>query len=174
MTAATLSLNPPVVAPISASGPWVDASPFRAQLRHLMAAGNLTAAEVALLAGLSPRFATHLHSGRGGRALKRISPEQAGRLLRLSAVDLALVGRREVVAALASRPARRLRDAGWTVAELAGLLGLSCSDTSRLLDGTTEVCSQLVAVRASAEAALLGIAPDEDLDPDELPLDLVA
>ena len=63
---------------------WVDAAPFRAQLRYLMASASSSAEEVAAAAGISARLADRLLHGRNGRALRRISPETGRRLLRLS------------------------------------------------------------------------------------------
>ena len=64
---------------------WVDAAPFRAQLRYLMASASLTSAEeAAAAAGISARLADRLLHGRNGRALRRVSPETGRRLLRLS------------------------------------------------------------------------------------------
>jgi hypothetical protein len=67
---------------------WVDAAPFRAQLRYLMASTSLSAEEVAGAAGISPRLAERLLYGRNGRALRRVSPETGRRLLRLSVRQL--------------------------------------------------------------------------------------
>jgi hypothetical protein len=69
-------------------GYWVDAAPFRAQLHHLMGSTSLTAAEVAAVAGISARLATHLAYGRNGRALRRISPETGRRLMAVSVPQL--------------------------------------------------------------------------------------
>ena len=63
---------------------WVDAAPFRAQLRYLMAGTALSAAEVAAAAGISARLADRLLYGRNGRALRRVSPETGRRLLLVS------------------------------------------------------------------------------------------
>jgi hypothetical protein len=63
---------------------WVDAAPFRAQLRYLMASASLSAEEVAAAAGISARLAHRLLYGRNGRALRRVSPETGHRLIRLS------------------------------------------------------------------------------------------
>ena len=63
---------------------WVDAAPFRAQLRYLMASASLSAGEVAAAAGISARLAERLLHGRNGRALRRISPETGRRLIRVS------------------------------------------------------------------------------------------
>ncbi len=60
---------------------WVDAAPFRAWVAHLMSAGALSAAEVADLAGVSPRVTTQLLTGRRGRPVRRICRLTAMRLL---------------------------------------------------------------------------------------------
>lgn len=139
-------------------GPWVEAAPFRAQLRHLMGVAHLNEIEVALLAGLSPRFGTDLLHGRRGRPVRRINSEQATRLLKLTPADLSLIARGEVLASLAARPARQLLAAGWSREELADRLGMSDPDLAALLHGQTAQCRHLVALRATAEAAALGKA----------------
>jgi hypothetical protein len=63
---------------------WVDAAPFRAQLRYLMASASLSAEEVAAAAGISARLAHRLLHGRNGRALRRVSPDTGRRLIQLS------------------------------------------------------------------------------------------
>ena len=67
---------------------WVDAAPFRAQLRYLMANTSLPAEEVARAVGISTRLAERLLYGRNGRALRRISHETGRRLLRVSVDQL--------------------------------------------------------------------------------------
>ena len=63
---------------------WVDAAPFRAQLRFLMASASLSADEVAAAVGISARLADRLLHGRNGRPLRRVSPETGRRLLDVS------------------------------------------------------------------------------------------
>lgn len=63
---------------------WVDATPFRAQLRYLMASAYLSADEVAAAAGISARLADCLLHGRNGRPLRRVSAETGRRLLEVS------------------------------------------------------------------------------------------
>lgn len=67
---------------------WVDAAPFRAQLRHLMSSTSRSAEEVAEAAGISARLAHRLLYGRNGRALRRISQESGRRLIQLSVSQL--------------------------------------------------------------------------------------
>ena len=69
-------------------GFWVDAAPFRALLRHLMAAGAMSSDEIAALAGIPPGLADRLLHGRNGRALQRICPITAARLLLVSDFNL--------------------------------------------------------------------------------------
>ena len=64
---------------------WVDAAPFRAQLRYLMASTSLSAEEVAAAVGISARLAERLLHGRNGRPLRRVSQDTGRRLLQLSA-----------------------------------------------------------------------------------------
>ncbi len=67
---------------------WVDAAPFRAQLRYLMASSCLSAEEVARAVGISASLADRLLYGRNGRALRRVSHETGRRLLRASVAQL--------------------------------------------------------------------------------------
>jgi hypothetical protein len=62
---------------------WVDAAPFRAQLRYLMASTSLSAQEVAAAVGISARLAERLLHGRNGRPLRRVSSETGRRLLQM-------------------------------------------------------------------------------------------
>jgi hypothetical protein len=70
------------------SGFWVDAAPFRAQLRYLMASASLSAEEVAAAAGISARLAHRLLHGRNGRPLRRVSPDTGRRLIQLSVAQI--------------------------------------------------------------------------------------
>ena len=69
---------------------WVDAAPFRAQLRYLMASACLSADEVAAAVGISARLADRLLHGRNGRPLRRVSPETGRRLLEVSVEQIRL------------------------------------------------------------------------------------
>lgn len=171
------AIDPPSLyaIPRSAIEPWVEAGPFRSHLRFLMAAGGLSAAEVAVLAGLAPRFTSALLVGRAERPVRRISPEHARRLLRLTPSGLRAAASCQVPARLARRPAELLMAAGWTLDELAGLLRLSAADTAALLADPRGRCGQLVAVRAVAQVAVLGLEDGDDPSANEDDvLDLVA
>jgi hypothetical protein len=67
---------------------WVDAAPFRAQLRFLMASTSLSAEEVACAVGISTSLAECLLYGRRGRPLRRVSQETGRRLLQVSVEEL--------------------------------------------------------------------------------------
>jgi len=133
----------------------VDAAPFRAHLCHLMSVSGLSLPCVALLTGISPRLATRLLYGRGGRALRRISPDTARKLLRVTPADARAVRGRMVPADTAVEHLRRLQDEGWSDAELAQLLGVPVSDLAALVAGTLSTCTQLAALRTAAEVTLL-------------------
>ena len=134
---------------------WVDAAPFRAQLRHLMAASGLSLPCVALLTGITPRLASRLLHGGGGRALRRISPDTARKLLRVTPGEARAVRTRIVPAEATRRHLRRLLGDGWSVAEVAGMLGVSTDVVDDLAWGAATTCTQLTALRAAAEVALL-------------------
>ena len=58
---------------------WVDAAPFRAQLRHLMASSSLSAEEVAAAAGISAGWpSTCCTGGTGGRCAGSARTPPAG------------------------------------------------------------------------------------------------
>ena len=137
---------------------WVEAAPFRAHLQHLMAVGQLSVAAVAVLTGVSYRSAQHLLHGRGGRAVRRISPDTARRLLSVTAAEAGAAGGRMVPAASTRASIARLRRAGWSDSELAGTLGLRLVTVAGLADGRTKVCAQRVALRALGEARVLEAA----------------
>lgn len=134
---------------------WVEAAPFRAHLRHLMAVGGLSCGGVALLTGISPRLAAHLVYGRGGRSLRRISPDTARKLLRVSGAEAAAVRRRSVPASTTTTHLRWLHGCGWSERALAERLGLALDEVAALLDGSAGVCTQRTALHAAAEASSL-------------------
>lgn len=147
-------------------GTWVEAAPFRAHLRHLMSVSGLGSSSVALLVGISPRCAHRLLHGRGGRPLRRISPEVARKLLLLTPGDARAVQRCTVPAGATVRHLRRLEQAGWSQVELAAAVGLSLAAVTRLLSGASSTCSQLVALRAAAEVSELLSPVSEPAAPD--------
>ena len=138
--------------PAEASGLWVDAAPFRAHVRHLMAVADLSDAVIATLAGVTPAFVRHLLHGRGGRPMRRVSPDQARRLLRITTAEARLVARREVPSRLARPYLHQLQRAGWSSAALTDLLGLTDDTVRDLSAGRRATCSQLTVLRLAAAA----------------------
>lgn len=144
---------------VAATAPWVEAGPFRAHLRHVMAVGELTAREVAALAGVSPRLVTSLLRGRGGRPVRRISPDTARALLRLPAAQARELRTRQVPAAESRLRLRRLLGRGADHFALAGELGVTTEVLAALEQETTTWCSALLALRLLALTR--GSEPDE-------------
>jgi hypothetical protein len=153
-TPQVVTMGPRVSTRAGADG-WVEAAPFRAHLRHLMAVADLSATTVAVLVGISPRLAHRLLYGRGGRALRRINPDTARKLLRVTPAEARAVRRRRVPAQATVQHLHQLRDAGWTDGQLAQLVGVALPALDVLLADSNATCSQLGALRAAAEVSLL-------------------
>lgn len=134
---------------------WVEAAPFRAQLNHLMAAGDLSSGAAAAMVGISPRLAHRLVHGRGGRPLRRIDPHTARKLLRVTTADARAARRLTVAAEPTVQHLSALLRAGWSQVDLTRLLGVEVRELEALLSGSSRSCTQLVALRASAEAGRL-------------------
>jgi plasmid maintenance system antidote protein VapI len=130
---------------------WVDAGPFRAQLRFLMASGSLTVDDVAAVAGISARLADRLLHGRDGRPLRRISPDTARRLIQISDQHVQALRRIMVPAAPARLQLRRLRRAGLEEPAIAERLRVTVPELVELASGA-ETCSLLLTVRLTAAA----------------------
>lgn len=130
---------------------WVDARPFRAQLRYLMACGSLSVDDVAAIAGISARLANRLLDGRDGRPLRRISPDSARRLMQISDRQVRALRRITVPAAPARLQLRRLQRAGWDNLLIAERVGVAAPELVDLAAGA-ETCSLLLTVRLTAAA----------------------
>ena len=145
-----------------ADGGWVDAAPFRAHLKHLMAVGRLEAAEVAVVLGLSTRAVQHLLEGRSGRVVRRISPQTARRLLVVRADDVRGLRWCLTPATAARASWQRLRASGWSAEEVASRVGFGLDELRALGHGTH--CNRLLAVRLVGLARVLpGTLDDQDL-----------
>ena len=130
---------------------WVDARPFRAQLRYLMASGSLSVEDVAAVAGISARLARRLLHGRDGRQLRRISPDTARRLIQISDQQVQALRRIVVPAAPARLQLRRLYRAGWDDLAIAERVHVAVPQLVELASGA-DACSLLLTVRLTAAA----------------------
>ena len=130
---------------------WVDAGPFRAQLRYLMASGSLSVDDVAAVAGISARLADRLLHGRNGRPVRRISPETARRLIQVSDQHVQALRRIMVPAAPARVQLRRLHRAGWEDSAIAERVCVAAPELVELASGA-DTCSLLLTVRLTAAA----------------------
>jgi hypothetical protein len=130
---------------------WVDAGPFRAQLRFLMASGSLTVDDVAAVAGISARLADRLLHGRGGRPLRRISPDTARRLIQISDQHVQALRRIMVPAAPARLQLRRLHRLGLEDPGIAERVRVAVPELVELASGA-DTCSLLLTVRLTAAA----------------------
>jgi hypothetical protein len=130
---------------------WVDAAPFRAQLRYLMASGSLSVGDVAAVAGISARLADRLLHGRDGRPVRRISPDTARRLIQVSDQQVQALRRITVPAAPARLPLRRLHRAGLENLAIAERVRIAVPELIELSSGA-DTCSLLLTVRLTAAA----------------------
>jgi hypothetical protein len=130
---------------------WVDAGPFRAQLRYLMASGSLSVDDVAAIAGISARLADRLLHGRNGRPLRRISSDTARRLIQVSDQHVQALRRIMVPAAPARLHLRRLYRAGWENLAIAQRVRVAAPELVELAAGA-DTCSLLLTVRLTAAA----------------------
>jgi hypothetical protein len=133
------------------AGQWVDAAPFRAQLRYLMASGSLTVGDVAAVAGISARLADRLLHGRDGRPVRRISPDTARRLIQVSDQQVQALRRIMVPAASARLQLRRLHRAGLENLVIAERVRIAVPELVELASGA-DTCSLLLTVRLTAAA----------------------
>lgn len=146
--------------PLGKAASWVDAAPFRAHLRHVMAVGDMSVEVVAQLAGIGPRAARHLLHGRAGRPIRRINANTARRLLQVTSADARTAGRRLVSARATAERLRGLVAAGHTLAELAGQVEADPQMLRDLAERRRNVCTPLLAARLAALEAALAARDD--------------
>ena len=125
---------------------WVDAAPFRALLRYLMALGRVSAADLAALTGLPDGLVEHLVHGRDGRRVRRISAYAAFALIQLTAEQVR--GLRDVMvpSGLARAKVERLRQAGRSETEVMDAIGAAPPEQHAIATSGGS-CSQLLLVR---------------------------
>lgn len=131
---------------------WVDAAPFQAHLRFLIAVTGVSPEIVALLAGVSPRVGRRLLTGDGSRPPRRISPDTARRLYAVTPAVLEECRRRLVPAGPVTAAMAWMEVAGWCTERWSHLLRLDPEAVRALQDGQTGSCSYWIALQVRAEA----------------------
>lgn len=130
-------------------GVWVDATPFRAHLMHLLATG-LTEPVIARLAGVSIRSVDHLAHGRRGRPVRRICGDTGRRLLRITTAEARAIRFRPVPVRPSRYRLRAMIAAGRPVHRLADDIGVGIRDLEQVLDQRTATCPQLAALKIAS------------------------
>lgn len=135
-------------------GPWVDAAPFRAHVRHLMAETGVAWRTVAVLADVPSQSIDHLLRGRNGRPVPRLHPLIAERLFHLTRDAVADASARPVHAGRTQTLLQCLTGRGWVIRDIARRTRLPEDELCALAAGREAACSQLVAatVKAAAQA----------------------
>lgn len=143
-------------------GAWVDAAPFRAHVRRLIADHRLTWRTVAMLAEVPTPAIGRLVCGRGHRPVARLHPLIAERLFHLT--DEAVR-----VAAIQTAPTTRSRELlsrlvehGWSIPLLANRAGLPTEELVAICSGAWSSCSQLTEAVIKAVAQALWTLPGPD------------
>lgn len=135
---------------------WVEAAPFRAHVRFLMAQADVPGSVVAVLARVQPRVVDRLLTGAGHRPIRRLSPVVATRLLAVTPGLLRQSRIAEVPAAPVGAALRLLWRSGWSLDALAGMLRTEVSILTDLLHGRLTVCPMLLAVRVQSVPCVVG------------------
>ncbi len=135
---------------------WVLAAPFRAHLRYLIDTTGLPWRALALAAGVEPSVVRGLLHGRAGRPLKRLDPDSAARLLRLSPATVDQMSRRRVPCEGLLREVAELYADGATVEDLSRWLRLPAPQVRALLAGRATYCSALTALLGQALSSARG------------------
>lgn len=139
---------------------WVDATPFRAHLAHVMAVGDMTVDVVAAMTGVPLRAARHLLHGRGGRPVRRISADNGRRLLRVTSFDARTVRQRLVSCRGVVQQLREMEETGRTLAEVAARAGIDLDLLRDLTERRRDVCSPLIAAQVAALHTALDVGDD--------------
>lgn len=135
-------------------GPWVDAAPFRAHVRHLMAETGVAWRTIAVLADVPSQAVDHLLRGRQGRPVPRLHPLIAERLFHLTRDVVTDASARHVHAGRTQTLLQCLVGRGWAIRDIARRTRLPESELSAIAAGREAGCSQLLAatVKAAAQA----------------------
>lgn len=134
--------------------PWVDAAPFRAHVRHLMAETGVAWRTIAVLADVPAPSVEHLLRGRRGRPVLRLHPSIAGRLFHLTRDVVADASARRLHAGRTQTLLQFLVGRGWTIRDIARRSRLPEPELAAIMAGRQTLCSQLLAatVKSAAQA----------------------
>lgn len=136
-------------------GPWVEAAPFRAHIRHLIGETGVAWRTLAVLADVPPQSVQHLLRGRKGRSVPRLHPLIAERLFHLTRTAVFDASVRQVHAGRSRALLGRLTARGCTMTEIARRTRLPECDLTAVAAGQRPVCSQLTAATLKAAAQAL-------------------
>ena len=143
-------------------GPWIDAAPFRAHVRHTITVAGLPWQSLAVVAGVPLPAVRSLLFGRSGRLPSRLEPRLATRLLAVDAAGLTALRHLWVGSTTTSEALWAVLGAGVDPLELAHWCRLSRDELAGLVDGEATRCSQLTEV--------LAVAAERELGSDAAPL----
>jgi hypothetical protein len=142
-------------------GPWVDAAPFRAHVRRLIAQYRLTWRTVAMLAEVPTGAIGRLVCGRGRRPVTRLHPLIAERLFHLTDEAVRLAEIRPASAARSRELLDRLIEHGWPIPVLADRAQIPAIELSAISSGERQHCSQLTeaVIKAVVQALWTAVGP---------------
>jgi hypothetical protein len=141
---------------------WVEAAPFRAQLHQLLAETGLPWRALAGETGVPDRVVRSLLHGQEGRAVRRIAPHYARRLLRMNAEDLSGALRELTTAEPSHAAAHLLLGSNWSVPQIAAMAELTEAETEALLMG------RVTCIPRRVQALLSAAVRAHQLDADRL------
>lgn len=136
----------------------MDAAPFRAHVRHVLATADVPWPVFATASGVPVPALRTLLFGRHGRRLTRLEPSIAARLLQTSPSDLAYLRRAQVDAEVTVTRLRTLLAAGHDPVELRRWCELEPTAFHHLINGHSVLCSRLTESLALA-AERMAAAP---------------
>lgn len=141
---------------LSTSFEWVEAAPFRAHARNLVATTGLPWRAVAIAARVPSRVVGRL-VGEGTRS-GRVRSSDAERLLELTPERLARRGRLPVASTVTTAMVRILMSAGFTAAQVAHMLECDLFAVTALQRGRWSTCPLELEWRSKAAAEAFGLA----------------
>jgi len=139
--------------------PWVEAAPFRAHVRHTTDTAGVPWPALAVLSGVSVPAVHALLFGRRGRALTRLEPRVAARLLSVGTAELRGLRRAWVAAEPTAVRLRQLLAGGLDPLRVARWCDLTPTQLADLVDGDAPACSQLTETLVLAADRLRVAAP---------------